>query len=239
MKALAIAGMLGSLFGCQPHTILVQGTGSVERDPDFVSISASVSDSAPTTDAAAAASAKHMNAITEGLKAAGFTQDSIHIFGFKIEEHCAETELPTGKTINKCTGFDASNHISIKLTKLSQAGLLLGTLAKLGVTGTEDPEFGLAEENPAFLAARQQAIENARQTAQAYAKSVGKSLGDVFHVEEEAAGSSFYSRYGDHRGGSPSYDISVAPSNARATIIPLTIEKITTSATVYAEFELK
>jgi uncharacterized protein YggE len=238
MRAAAIMTMLGGLASCQPqpHTILVQGMASAEHQPDYVDVAGKIEDVAPTTDEAASKSAKRMGDIVNGLKTAGFANDVLTASGFNLSPHCTD-DYDSGRRVRHCEGFEAVNGIAVHLKDLSKTGLLLSTLAKLGVSDIEEPQFGLSDDAALEAQVRAAAIANAQATATAYAQKLGATVGKVVHTEEARVGESYFTRYGP--GHSRPEAVAMLMASQAPRDVPVTIQPVARYASVYVEYELK
>lgn len=78
----------------------------------------------------------------------------------------------------------ANNSISIKLEDIDRASQLADLLSSSGATNVYGPNFSVEDTQGAQVDLMSQAIENARQKADAIAQASGRTLGKVVSVSE-------------------------------------------------------
>ncbi|MFZ1990693.1 MAG: SIMPL domain-containing protein [Alphaproteobacteria bacterium] len=234
--AFAIAALCLAACG-QPKTVLVQGIGSVERDPEFATIRAEISADADTVDTAVAESSRRVEAVTKGLKDFGVNPESVHAHSFGVKPKCGYDSA--GRDI--CHGYESSHVLSIEVSGFDRLGIILGALAKLGVDRIDDTNFDVRDEPSLKDEARRRAIEDAKAKALLYAEANGLTLDGILGIEDREAAESAYSRLAS-RVGIYSVPVNAPPeivvTGSRITRVPLAVQKVKDEEAIYMEFAL-
>ncbi len=237
-SAIALACMAICLGACGQETVLVQGNGSIQYQPDMATITASVIATGASTQAAASEVNKRTLTVLDGLKQLGLDPKTFGAERFSVDRQCY---YDNGKQI--CSGYQASDSVVIRTTDLTRLGEVLGRLAELGVDNVQPPDFD-AKDSAKFAAqARQKAFEDARLQAKAYAEAGGWHLGKVLAVESSSAVGSEYSSLRYVRPPPVPQAINAAPIRerlaARITIWADRPSTLTINDSIFVKFELK
>ncbi len=168
----------------KPTTLEVMATADVNAAPDVATISSGVVTNAATAAAALAQNAEAMNKVFAALKALGIPAQDIQTHGLSISPQYAykENEAPT------VSGYQASNNVNIRLTKLETVGSVIDALVKEGANQINGPTFGIDKQDPLLDAARTEAITKARARATLMATAAGLKLGRIVSITENATG---------------------------------------------------
>lgn len=165
-----------------PSGVEVVGTGKIAGTPDVVRLDLAVtvtrSQAASSLDAASAATAKVIRALT----ARGVKSKDIKTAGLSLQP-----EYDYAKSSTTIRGYTASQQIAATLRSLRTAGAAIGAAVAAGGDATRVNGLALDLEGDSKLLAqaRLAAIADARSKAEAYAKAAGRSLGPVTVISEE------------------------------------------------------
>jgi uncharacterized protein YggE len=193
---LALAGLALlslALIGCEsrePVTVTpggpaegisVLGSGSAFGAPDVAVLQLGVSVLKPSVAEAREQAASTMQDVLDSMKDNGIEEDDIQTARFSVQ---AEYDYKRGE--QELRGFRVTNIVTAKLRDIDKTGDVLDDAIKAGgdlvevqsVEFTIDDPDGLAEE------ARREAVEDARQKAEALAELADVKLGKPLSISE-------------------------------------------------------
>ena len=197
MKINAIFGILLvialiGLTGCQQteeeHTLNAQGTSEIIFNPDKAEVSVGISIVKDTAEEAQSEANKVVNAIIDGLRYKGISEDDIETQGLSLREERIWTKDEGSKVI----GWRASQTLKVKTTDLTKVGIIVDVAVNNGANQINNINFGLTEEKEKEYKkqALSEAAKNAKEKAEILAESLGAKLGKIKAVSE----SNFYYR---------------------------------------------
>jgi uncharacterized protein YggE len=166
----------------EPRTIAMSGHGAVKAAPDTATLTAGVTVQAATATAALAADNTRMQAVIAVLKKAGIADKAIQTARFSVAPQYA---YASGQ-VPKLTGYQATNQVSVRLDDIGKVGVLLDALVGAGANQESSINFSIAHPEPLLADARVQAVADARERAQTYAKAAGVSLGPILSISENS-----------------------------------------------------
>ncbi|WP_156254972.1 SIMPL domain-containing protein, partial [Sandarakinorhabdus oryzae] len=205
-------------------TLTLTASADVARAPDQVRLTAGVVSMGATAAAAMAANADRMTAVLAALKAAGIATRDVQTTGLSLNpQYRYQPEQPP-----VLTGYQARNAISIRTTKLADAGKLVDAAIKAGANEVQGPEFGLVNADAALDEARTAAVARGRARAELYAKAAGLKLKRITSISEGGAG--------PEPGPRPMLRTAMAESGAAPPVQP---GEISLSVQVTMSFELE
>lgn len=165
-----------------PGGISVSGTGTVSVAPDVAVISLGVEVRAQTVAAAREGAAKALEAVRASLKRNGVEDRDIKTQGLSINPEYASrpTSQPT------IIGYVVANQVSIKVRKLDDASKVLddAVLAGGDSVRVNGISFDVDQPEKYHAQARELAVKDARQRAEALAKLAGVELGKPRTINE-------------------------------------------------------
>lgn len=182
--------------GIEPNfkSISVTGTGDVYATSDIATFSFSVSADADTVSDAQSQVTNKMNAALAALKDLGIEEKDIKTSNYNVypkytyqQAVCTQNYCPPSRQIPD--GYTVSHDVTVKVRKTDDAGKALAAVGSAGATNVSGLSF--TTDDPSLLQdeARTLAIEDAREKAEALAKSLGVRLGKVV---------TFYENSGDY-----------------------------------------
>jgi uncharacterized protein YggE len=183
MKALVFAALLAAApaLAQEPRTLSMTGHGEVRSAPDQVEITAGVTTSAATADAALAANTARMKTVFAALEKLGVPDKNIQTANFSVSPQYtngANNEAP------RLTGYQVGNSLSVRLNEVGNLGGVLDALVTAGANQMNGIGFSIADPSPLLKTAREQAVADARARAEIYARAAGVTLGPVLAISE-------------------------------------------------------
>lgn len=165
----------------EPRTLSMAGHGEVKAAPDQVEITAGASTAAPSAAAALSANTVRMKTIFNALQKLGVPEKNIQTSNFSVSPQYtggANNEAP------RLTGYQVNNSVSVRLDDVSRLGAALDALVSAGANQMNGISFSIKDPAPMLTQARIQAVADARQRAETYAKAAGVTLGPVLAISE-------------------------------------------------------
>ena len=190
--ALAAALALTAPLAAQPAqdrsepvvpVLSVQGSGSSRVDPDEATVRLGVLAQAPTARAAMQKVNQAANGILAAVRALGVPEKDIQTSELNLGPVYAQnTAEPGGEP--RISGYQASNVVSIRLTKMDLVGQVVDVGLSAGANRLDGVAFGLQNDEAARAAALAQAAAAARAKAAALAKALNVRLAEIVEVVE-------------------------------------------------------
>jgi uncharacterized protein len=167
--------------------IHVNGTGRVERKPDFVDVTLGVQIQHKSAQPAQAAAEATMRRVLEAIKALDLSGQDVQPGMVELQpfydEHTDYREL------RPIIGYRATITLRVRTTDLGAPAQIIDAALTAGATNVEGVEFGIKEA----IAAREEAIalasRAAKRKAEALARSLDVRLGRIVRAETSGAGS--------------------------------------------------
>lgn len=162
------------------ESITVGGTGRVTVVPDRFTFSVGVQSVGATVDAAVADNNKKTAAVIAALKAAGAKDADIQTANFNIwpQQDYQEGRLP------RILGYQVMNNVTVRSTKMADAGKLLGIAIGAGVNTSSGINFEVSNPATGRDQGMKAAFDDARAKANALAQAAGRTLGRAFIIAE-------------------------------------------------------
>lgn len=188
MKKYIIAAILlmvlVSLVGCQQqeNTINVEGNTEITVEPDEAEVWAGISIIKDTAEEAQNEANKVINAIIDGLRYKGISEDDIETERLNLREERTWTKDKGSKII----GWRASQTLKIKTTDMNKVGTIVDVAVNNGANQINNINFGLSEEKEqeSKKKALAEATKNAKSKAETIAESLNVKLGKIKSVSE-------------------------------------------------------
>ena len=176
-----------ALVGCQQteNTINVSGSSELTFEPDEAEVWAGISIVKLTAQEAQAEANEVINAIVDGLRYKGFSEDNIETERLSLYE---ERRYENGKST--VVGWRASQTLKVKTTDMSKVGTIVDVAVTKGANQIQNINFGLSEEKEQEFKkqALAAATTNAKEKAETIADSLEVKLGKVKSVSEPSWG---------------------------------------------------
>jgi uncharacterized protein len=187
IAVLAAAGLLSLALVARPegassaapdraeNGITVVGVGSVDAVPDRAELTFSVVTEGATSQDALGANAARTSTLIAALKAAGLSAD--------IRTQHVGVSPSYGENGRKLNDFTAENTIVVKVDA-DRTGRIVDLAVGSGATGVSGPTFDQSDREALYRKALREAVELARQKAEAIGAAGHVSIGDVTKVVE-------------------------------------------------------
>jgi len=166
------------------RTLTVSGEGEAKAVPDESHLSAGVVTQAKKAADALAGNTRAMNAVFATLKRFGIPEKAIQTSEFSVEPQYAPNR--DGNAGAKIIGYAVSNTVNVTV-ELAKLGPALDALVTSGANSLGSVAFTIHDPKPLLARARAEAIQDATQRAQTYAKAGGFSLGPILSASEEGS----------------------------------------------------
>lgn len=156
-------------YPSREKTISVSGTATTTIKPDLLNVQFGVEVQKPTAKEALDANSEMMNKVVDAIKGAGITESEISTAQFSIYPvYESYQEKETGIYKQKLTGYNVSNIIKVKTTKLDLVSNIIDAAVAEGVNRVDTVFFSLSPDKQKSLSddLLSQAIENARSRAE-------------------------------------------------------------------------
>lgn len=219
------------------NTITVSGMGEVFAVPDRATFTVTVREEADDVAGAQDKATAKINAIIDYLKEAGVEEKDIKTQNYNVnpkyeweQAACAANGYcPPGN--QKLVGFEVWQTLEVKVQDPKKAGELLTGVGGKGASEVSSLSFTIEDEDELRSQAREQAIAEAKEKADALASQLGVSVVRVVGFYEDSYGAPIPYAYG--RGG-VTMDAAME-SKAVAPSLPTGENKITSNVNVTYE----
>lgn len=162
------------------ESVSVTGTGKVALVPDRFTFQVGVQTNAPTVDDAVNENNRRVAAVIAALKQAGATDRDIQTAGFNIfpQQDYQEGRMP------RILGYQVHNNITVRSSKIADAGRLLGVAIRAGVNTSSGLQFSVADPAAGRDQGLKAAYQDARGKATVLATAAGRTLGRAIVISE-------------------------------------------------------
>lgn len=168
------------------RTLTVQGTGSVVVDPDIARITVGVM----TSDADAATAQDENDAVMAGVISA-VQEAGVEEKDIQTTQYSAYPRYNYDSNINEIVGFEVTHMIRVTIRDIDSVGQVLKAANRAGANQSYDISFDVEDRDAAYQEALKEAIENAKEKAQAMASPAGITLGEPAAVYEGGTASTY------------------------------------------------
>jgi len=181
-------GFIGS--DVPPMTsISFDGKGEVYAIPDVANIYFTVREESKTMKEAQDKVATKTKSALDFIKASGVADKDVKTQNYnaypkyetKYENAlpCINSNCPPPQGKQIISGYEISQSISVKLRNTDDAGKILDSLAGVGVSDVQGPNFEVDDMDKLKLQAREAAIKDAQMKAEILSKALGVKLGRI------------------------------------------------------------
>ena len=229
MKRLLWAGLLAaplSLPAQQPPalpTITVDGSASVEREPERAVLVLAVETESATAQQAARANADAMTRVTAELRRAAIPAAMIRTVSYRLDPVYSRAQPAEEPRI---VGYRATNMVQVTIDSIPRVGATIDGAIAAGANRVAGLSFELRDPEEARVAALELAMARARREAEAVAKAAGRALGPP--VEIQIGGQPMFPR--------ETFGARVAMAES---VTPVEAGTLTVTATVHVVFRLE
>lgn len=162
--------------------ITVQATGTADVVPDAVQISLAVSVLAETNDVALAQASASADVVRETLLDMKVDEADFATQGLSVNPEYNYTEAEGQKIV----GYRATQIFDVLVRDAANAGAVIdAVISKGGANVSVNSTYPVVNDaTSGSVAAREDAVANARAKAEAYAELLGVKLGDIVYLTE-------------------------------------------------------
>jgi uncharacterized protein YggE len=164
------------------RTITVTGTGTASGTPDELQLSLDISATAASVSSALDAANRAAAQVRDTLIKNGVAAADLQTSGMSVQPQYDQKDA--------ITGYSADESLTAELHGLGKAGQVISDAVNAGgnAVRVDNVQLDLNNQSGKLLArARAEAIDDARQRAEEYAKAAGCTLGPVLSIAETGA----------------------------------------------------
>jgi len=167
----------------QIYTITISGEGKVTAIPDIAQISLGIQTEKWKVVDAQKENAEKMNKIIKDLKDMNIDDKDIKTTNYSIYPRYDWNE-----GVQILRGYQVSQDVMVKVRDLEKVGDILDTAASSGANQIGGLNFTIDEPEDLRQQAREEALVNAKEKAEALAKVAGAKLGKLVSFNESSSG---------------------------------------------------
>lgn len=197
------------------RTMSVSGSGQVTLVPDIASISIGVRTEADEVTDALSGNSEQAAAIADTLQEYDVAEEDIQTSNFNVYPSDRYDPI-TGEVTSHY--FVVENTVIVIVRDLAKLGEILSAVVEAGANSIYGISFDIEDRETAVNQARELAIQNAREKAEAIADAAGVELGDLHSIDVYSSSSSV--TYYDTK--SSSYSADTVPVSAGTLTISMT-----------------
>lgn len=162
------------------RTAYATGSATTSVAPDLVTVQFGVDTQAKTAQDAINSNSQMMNAVVSAVENIGITKDEISTAGFSIYPVYQDSvpDPTTGIHKSVLTGYQTSNTLYVKTTKLSMAGNIVDTAVAAGANRVDNISFSLSPDKEQSLQddLLSKAVLNAKSRAEKAIDPLGQKI---------------------------------------------------------------
>jgi uncharacterized protein YggE len=170
------------------QTITVVGQGTTRVEPDIARVTVGVETSAETIAEAVVQNEAQMQAVLAALEEAGITKKDIQTTNFSISLDRYPEPVVSTNVDQALPVYRVSNMVNVTIRDLEMVGAVLDAVIEAGANNIWGVSFTIEDPSEAQAEARADAVDNARERAEALAELSGVELGPVMAVSEVLGG---------------------------------------------------
>ena len=226
--ALALVALAGcgaastTTAGAAANTVTASGAGTTQAVPDTAEMSFGVTTLSANAKSALDEAARSAEQIAAALKKQGIAGEDIQTRDVSVYPQTVDED---GKQV--ITGYQASLSVQVKVRDIAKLGEIISAANAAGANEISGPTFTIDDPAPARAKAIEEAVADARKSAEAMAKAAGKSVGAVLSMSSSDVGLV------------PGPMYSVSDMAAAAKDVPIEPGQLDITANVVVVFELK
>ena len=188
--ALALVALAGcaaatttTTAGAATNTVTASGAGTTQAVPDTAEMSFGVTTTSPNAKSALDEASGSAEKIASAVKKQGVAAEDIQTQDVSVYP---QTVDQNGKQV--ITGYQASLSVQVKVRDISKLGEIISAANAAGANDISGPTFTIDDPAPARAKAIDEAVADARKSAEAMAKAAGKSVGAVLSMSSSDVG---------------------------------------------------
>ena len=208
--------------GAAANTVTASGAGTTQAVPDTAEMSFGVTTLSANAKLALDEAAKSAAQIASALKKQGIADEDIQTQDVSVYPQTVDQD---GKQV--ITGYQASLSVRVKVRDIAKLGEVISAANAAGANNVSGPTFTIDDPAPARAKAIDEAVADARKSAEAMAKAAGKSVGEVLSMSSSDVGMV------------PGPMFSTSDMAGAAKSVPIEPGQLDITANVVVVFELK
>ena len=165
----------------RPGTISVDGSGSVETEPDTATTSFGVVTQGATAQEAMSQNSEAMKKVIDALKRAGVPAKDLQTQYVSLDPRYDNQ----GREI---LGYNASNSVSAVVRELAQVGHVIDAGIGAGANNVSGPSLSREDRDKLYHEALAKAVADAKAKADVLARAAGVTVGPVQSMTESPQG---------------------------------------------------
>ena len=185
LVAVAAGAQAGTPDQAMPRTLTVAGLGTAKAAPDEAGFSTGVVTQGVNAKQALAANSRAMDAVIATLKSHGVPDRNIQTSDLSLSPQYQSCK-PGVNCPQRIVGYQVSNNVNVTV-ELDKAGTVLDALVSSGSNQIGGVSFSIHDPKPLLAQARADAVKDAIERAQLYAKAANVSLGPILSIQEGGA----------------------------------------------------
>jgi uncharacterized protein YggE len=163
--------------------LTVRGEAELERPADQVRLKVGVVTENREADEALQENNDRMRAVVEALQRVGLGEDEYQTGRFQIRpQYSRRPRQPAPDWQPQIIGYEVTNSVTVKTTKLDLAGEVIGAANEAGANTVDVVGFDLADKRKYRAEALREATKNAREDAATVADAAGITLVRILAV---------------------------------------------------------
>lgn len=170
--------------GGMERTISVGGNGAIIVSPDRARVTIGVRSFAVEANDALNINNEKMRRVIDGLMALGIARKDIQTSDFGLSRRTNRNKTKVGNE-DGFVGYDIKNEINVIARDVTLVGDVLDKVIGWGATDIGMLYFSVSDRDELMSRARAMAIDDATDSAQAFAKAAGVVLGAVLIINED------------------------------------------------------
>ena len=166
------------------NTVTASGAGTAQAVPDTAEMSFGVTTISPNAKSALDDASRGAEQIASAVKKQGVADEDIQTQNVSLYPQTIDQD---GKQV--ITGYRASLSVRVKVRDISKLGDVISAANAAGANDINGPTFTIDDPAPIRAKAIDEAVADARKSAEAMAKAAGKSVGAVLSMSSSDVGS--------------------------------------------------
>lgn len=211
----------------QPATgLTVSGRGEIRLVPNIASVTIGVRTTGVNVSEVVADNASRVAEVMQALSGMGIASQDMQTSNFNV--YANQSYDPVTGLPSEISNYSVENTVTVIARDLTKLGELLDRAVSAGANSIWGVSFDVDDKSTSQAEARDLAVQNAIEQAQALAAAAGVKLGDIIAISYAPTGYYYGPMYGMGGGG--------AAAEASTSIVP---GQITVGADVTVTFAIK
>jgi hypothetical protein len=186
---IAVAASTGGALAAQSGVteITASGTGSVSLPPDMATVNAAVETNAARAEEAVSQNNHIYERVVAALEKLGIARDDVTLAYYNVNYNPPPKVMPQASNGERY-GYTVSRTFSVKVRSIGKAGAVSDACIGAGATSINGVSFGLADPSAARARAIAKAEADARNAAEALARTANVRIVSVKSIELQNGG---------------------------------------------------